>query len=229
MKYLLLNHKMNLLGSDLKEYIENIKKEDNVIIFPTSIYIPYFLTEGLPVGSQDVSDKEMGRQTSDISSKQLKSIGVDYALVGHSERRKNYKEENERISKKLLNCQKEKITAILCIGENNKENKFLQLEKELIEAMQEIEEFTNIWIAYEPISAIGTGNAITKEEIDETIIWIKKWVIERYKKRPTVLYGGSVTPENIEELSKSQADGFLIGNASLEPEKVKRIASVIKE
>lgn len=227
MKYLLLNHKMNLLGSNLKEYLENIPKEENIIIFPTSIYIPYFLTEGLVVGSQDVSDKEMGSVTSEVSAKQLKSVGVNYTLIGHSERRCNYKEENERISLKLKNCQTEQITAVLCIGEENKENKFSQLEKQLLSAFQEMEDFTNIWIAYEPLSAIGTGKAITKEEINETIVWIKKWVIERYKKTSIVLYGGSVNHENIEELSKSQADGFLIGNASLDPEKIKRIVSVI--
>ena len=121
------------------------------------------------------------------------------------------------------------MTAILCIGEKNKENKFSYLEQELISALEDIENFTNIWIAYEPLSAIGTGNAISKEEIDKTIIWIKKWLVERYKKTAIVLYGGSVNPENIEELSKSQADGFLIGNASLDPEKIKRIVSVINK
>ena len=181
------------------------------------------------MGSQDVSDKEMGSVTSDISAKQLKSIGVKYALVGHSERRSNYKEENERISQKLQNCQKEKITAVLCIGEKDKANKFSYLEQELISSFEDIENFTDIWIAYEPLSAIGTGNAISKEEIDKTIIWIKKWLVERYKKTAIVLYGGSVNKENIEELSKSQADGFLIGNASLDPEKMNRIASVINK
>lgn len=227
MKYLLMNHKMNLLGSDLKEYIEKIPKEENIIIFPTSIYIPYFLTENLTVGSQDVSDKEMGSVTSEISAKQLKSLGINYSLIGHSERRSNYKEEDERINQKIKNCQKEHITAVLCIGEENKENKFSQLEKQLLSALQDIEFSSNIWIAYEPISAIGTGIAISKEEINEAIIWIKKWIIERYKKTAIVLYGGSVNPENIEELSKSQADGFLVGNASLDVEKMKKIVSVI--
>lgn len=227
MKYLLLNHKMNFLGHELNSYIENIPKEENIIIFPSFIYIPYFLNKGIKVGSQDVSNKDLGSLTSEVSAPQLKSLGVNYSIIGHSERRKKYQEENNLIKDKILMCQKEGLHVVLCIGDETKEKRFEEISKELTESLETIENFKNIWIAYEPISAIGTGVAISNEEIDEAVTFIKSWIETKYQETPVVLYGGSVNDENISELNKSKADGFLIGNASLNVEKIKRIVGVV--
>lgn len=225
MKYLLLNHKMNLLGKDLTSYIENLPKVENLIVFPTSIYIPYFLGKGLKVGIQDISSKEMGSVTSEVSAKQAKSIGVEFSIIAHSERRENYQEENEMVPLKLKNASNLNLTSVLCIGEKDKNTKFEELSNELEMAFQE--DICMVWIAYEPLAAIGSGTAISNQEIDETILWIRSWFQQRNKEVPPILYGGSVNGNNIEELVKTTADGFLVGKSSLSNSEVLKMVEVI--
>lgn len=227
MKYLLLNHKMNLLGQDLSKYIENFPKGNNIVVFPTSIYIPYFLGKNILVGCQDVSSKDMGSVTSEVSANQLKSIGVEYVLIGHSERREAYQEEDKEVNDKIKRAINAGLKIVICIGEKNGEDKFEVINKQLETALENITSINNILIAYEPVSAIGSGTAITNEEINEVTEWIKNWFMEKYQETPTILYGGSVNDINIEELVNTKVEGFLVGGASLSIEKVNKMQEVI--
>lgn len=125
MKYLFLNHKMNLTLEEIITYrneISNIKDENvNITIFPSFINIPYLINnQEYNIGSQNVCFMDKGSYTGEVSAKQLKSLGVKYTLVGHSERRNIFNETYEEINKKIKNLQSEKITPVLCIGEKKR-------------------------------------------------------------------------------------------------------------
>ncbi len=162
-KIIIANWKMNppteeeakALFDAVKDGIKDSKAE--VIICPPYVYLP--LLKGLTLGAQNVSYKESGAFTGQISALMLKDLGVEYSLVGHSEARQYLKETNEDIHKKIVECLNNGLKVILCIGENEGENKTEILESEIIKALEGISEenLKNIIIAYEPIFAIGTG------------------------------------------------------------------------
>src|SRR5574344_2130295 len=114
------NMKMNLTLDEIKDYIKKFKKNDNVVICPTSIYIPYFLDYN--VGIQNVSDKVMGAYTGEVSSKQCQSMGIRYTIIGHSERRIYYNEIDEFINEKIRVSLENGLKVILCIGEKDGED-----------------------------------------------------------------------------------------------------------
>ena len=143
MKLIVANFKMNLLKEDILEYLNYFdNKYSNVIFCPSNIYLNYFLDKKLLVGSQDVSANEMGAYTGDVSASQLKSMGVKYAIIGHSERRK-YHNDDKFIKEKLINTIINDLTPILCIGESKEErdnNKtFEVLKHQLDEALSNID------------------------------------------------------------------------------------------
>ena len=120
-KIVIANHKMNMLSSDINIYLKKIKEQiniENVIICPSCIYIPYFLKQNFKVGIQNIFYKSKGAYTGEISPRQAKSMEVDYAIVGHSERRKYFLETNNEINQKIELCLKNNLKVILCIGEN---------------------------------------------------------------------------------------------------------------
>ena len=214
------NFKMNLLYSDIQNYILEVTKYsfENVIYCPSSLYLSLFINHGLKTGAQDVSSYEVGSYTGDISASQLKSLGVKYVIIGHSERRKYYQDE-QYINNKLNLCIKEGLVPILCIGENrdeytNKETLDV-LKHQLDESLKEID-VSKIIIAYEPIWSIGTGILPSCEEIYNTIDYIKKYIYNKYEILPQILYGGSVSNQNIKELEKiKNIDGYLVGGCSI--------------
>lgn len=228
-KIVIANHKMNMLSSDINIYLKKIKEQiniENVIICPSCIYIPYFLKQNFKVGIQNIFYKSKGAYTGEISPRQAKSMEVDYAIVGHSERRKYFLETNNEINQKIELCLKNNLKVILCIGEN-KEEKYEGktkevLESELVENLANISNLEDVIIAYEPIWAIGTGRTATAEQANETIGYIRS-VIERAYGREVaeavrIQYGGSVNPSNIKELmAQEHIDGALVGGASLDP------------
>ncbi len=228
MKKLFLNHKMNLLLKDIEGYVDKIPKDKDLVVFPSNIYIPLFTSENVPVGSQDVSASKRNNMTSEVSATQLKNSGAAYVLVGHSERRAIYQEESSQIRSKLENAVEAGLIPVLCIGEQSVETRYTDLKQQIKEAFGDSLISENIIIAYEPLFAIGSGQALSVEEIDEMIHWIKSYMKENYHHEPSIIYGGSVNDENIKELSLSIADGFLAGGASLEIEKVKRMIEALK-
>ncbi len=228
MKLICANFKMNLLKKDILNYlktIENVRKK-NLVFFPSIPYIEYFKEKNYVVGSQDISYKNFGSLTGDTSIEQLKELGASYTIIGHSERREFYND-SKYVNQKISLALKHDFKIVLCIGENLKEfessKTLFVLKKEIDEAFSnnlDMINESNLIIAYEPIWAIGTNKIPTSEVLKSTIYQIKNYILENYNLDLKVLYGGSVNLENIEELEKiSEIDGYLIGGASLSPEK----------
>ncbi len=236
MRLVVGNFKMNLTLDEVNEYIAfyKDKKYDNVIFAPSSIYLAKFVENGLETSSQDVSFASVGAYTGDISASQLKSIGVAHSIVGHSERRKYY-EDDKYVNDKLKELLKEGIVPILCIGETKEEKDqgitLTILKNELDEAFKDLtkEEINTIIIAYEPIWSIGTGVIPTNSDINETISYIKGYVEKAYDSHNKVLYGGSVSNKNIDELETvSVIDGYLVGGCSIKKDDFNTLINKVK-
>ena len=175
---------------------------------------------------------ENGAYTGEISASQVKSMNINYAIIGHSERREYFEETDNIINKKIKLGIENNLKIILCIGEtlNHKENNQTNeiLKKQIVEGLKDIKDINNIIIAYEPIWSIGTGLIPTNDEIYDTTNFIKEEINRLYNKDIMVLYGGSVNDENINVLSEiNNLSGFLVGGASLKPDKLKRIKETI--
>lgn len=236
-KIIVLNHKMNLTYNKLDEYIENINKvktNNNIIICPSSLYLDPFKSKcKFSIGSQNVSNESSGAFTGEVSSLQLKSMGIEYSLVGHSERRNIFNETDELINEKVMKCLENDITPIICVGESleekEKDETLIKINNQISHAILGINE-TNIKeliIAYEPIWAIGSGITPTIEEIKKISDYIYSIIKEAYKLKPIVLYGGSVNKTNIKEILKIDTiDGVLIGTISSKIEEIKEIIEI---
>ena len=177
MKLICANFKMNLTRNDIKNYLNVIKDKvkENVIFFPTSLYLNEFKEEGYEIGSQDISFKDFGSVTGDTSVLQLKDMGISYTIIGHSERRE-YFNDSKYVNQKINLALKNNIKVVLCIGENLNEFESNQtitiLKKELDDAINnnlDLINRDNLIIAYEPIWAIGTGKIPTKDILNKTI------------------------------------------------------------
>lgn len=239
-KIIVANLKMDMVVKDVSNYlniINNKINDKNVVICPTSIYIPYFLKQKYQVGIQNIFYESKGAFTGEVSPKQIKSMGVNYAIVGHNERRNNFNETDTVINKKVKACLDHKIKVILCIGETKEEHEMLKtnyvLKKQINRALNEIDIklFDNILIAYEPGWSIGTGIIPKNEEIEDIIKFIKNLVNDNFNyQNIKVLYGGSINDKNINELKKIQGiSGYLIGEASFNANNLLNIIDVIQE
>jgi len=171
---------------------------------------------------------EEGAYTGEISASMLKSYGVDYVVIGHSERRQYFNETDETVNLKVISALNSEITPIICVGEsleireNGTTNQVVkkQVEKAYLNIGKE--EALKTVLAYEPIWAIGTGVTATPEQANETIIEIRNVLSKLYSKdisdQIRILYGGSVNPKNVDSLlAMSDIDGALVGGASLDP------------
>ncbi len=179
------------------------------------------------VGAQNVFWEEKGAFTGEVSAPMLRSLGIDFVIIGHSERRKYFGETDDSVNKKLLAVLKAGLKPLVCVGESLEEREAgeatkvvrRQIERGLAGASEEL------ILAYEPVWAIGTGVNATPAQASEMHAFIKKMVGD-----VPVLYGGSVTPENAGELACADGiDGFLVGGASLSPEKFSRIVSEVEK
>ena len=184
--------------------------------------------ENLRIGAQNMHYAEEGAYTGEISAPMLKSYGVDYVVIGHSERRQYFNETDESVNLKVILAINTEITPILCVGEsleireNGTTNSVVrkQIEKAYLNISKE--DALKTVVAYEPIWAIGTGVTATPEQANETIVEIRNVLTKLYSKdisdQIRILYGGSVNPKNVESLlSMSDIDGALVGGASLDP------------
>lgn len=230
MKYLVCNFKNKLLKNEIIEYNNSLQEIDGnhkLIIMPPFPFISLFTKNRYNLGAQDISSFIDKTITGEVTGEQIKSLGCNYVLVGHSERRIYKNEINIDFINKINNALENDLNVIYCIGETlqDKENgdTFIVLEKQVSEVLNNVE-IKNIIIAYEPIWAIGTGKTPSKEDIIETIDFIKDMIYEKYETKLEVLYGGSVSEKNIAELLKINAlDGFLVGGASLDINSVKKM------
>ena len=185
--------------------------------------------EHVRIGAQNMSQHEEGAYTGEISASMLTSYGVEYVVIGHSERREYYHEDDTIIQLKTKQALKHNLTPIVCVGESletresNQTNAFVKAQiLKAYEGLNSAEAVKTI-IAYEPIWAIGTGKTATKEQANDTIRFIRETISERFDaitaEEIRILYGGSVKPNNIDELlAMSDIDGALIGGASLDPQ-----------
>lgn len=232
-KLVIGNMKMNLNKDEIERYLQKIKQinNSNVVICPSSIYIPYFLKYNFEVGIQNVFYLDRGAYTGEISAMQANSLGVHYCLVGHSERRTIFSESDQLINQKIKNIISNHMVAVFCVGEKKGENLEQVLNSQLMNGLTGIENLDHIVIAYEPVWAIGTSLVPAKEEITMAIRYIKNLVKEKFHQDITVLYGGSVNVENIDDLNRiKEVDGFLVGGSSLKPEDfIKIIEVAVKE
>lgn len=228
MKIIAANFKMNLTKTEIDNYLNTIKGkiDKNVIFFPSDIYLNDF--SSYLTGSQNISFIEKGAVTGDISIIQLLDMNIKYTLIGHSERRL-YFNDNNYINSKIRLALLNKITPILCIGENleeyqNKET-FSKLTKQIDEAFLNNNSILNdsLIVAYEPIWSIGTGKNASKEIAQDVCHFIREQIAKLYgsevANKVIIQYGGSVKPNNVKEyLTQPDIDGALVGGASLKAE-----------
>lgn len=182
----------------------------------------------IQVGAQNLHYEDNGAYTGEISGIMLKDLGVQYVIIGHSERRAYFAETDEVVNKKVLAAFKHGLVPIVCVGEKLEEREADQTKEvckvQTAAALQGLtaEQVAETVIAYEPIWAIGTGKSSTADDANEVISYIRSVVAEQFNTEAAaairIQYGGSVKPGNISEyMAKSDIDGALVGGASLEP------------
>ena len=177
------------------------------------------------IGAQNChANSDYGPFTGSVNSKMIKSVGAKYVIIGHSENRSI--DNNIDINKKIKSAIKEKLNIVFCVGETMKEKKknltYRVLKKQIFQGLKNIKNNTNILIAYEPRWSIGTGKVPKNDDLLKTINIIKKLLILKNQsfKKSKILYGGSVNPQNVEEIVKiKDIKGLLVGGASLNPKK----------
>lgn len=221
MKIIVLNHKMNLYYEKINEYINRVNSiNNNLIIAPSNIYLLEFINKCKhKIASQDICYIEEGNYTSKVSWHQMKSIGINYSIIGHSEKN----EEISKINLKLNACLENNIKPILCFGE--KENTIIELEK----LTNNIKTIKDIIFAYEPIDNINNQN-IKVDEIKQELIKIYNYLLNKYQTKPTLLYGGGINKYNIKEIyALEEIEGILIGSISSNIEEVENMLIRISE
>lgn len=233
------NWKMYKTFSEAKEFIEEVKglapdadKVDSIICAP-SLFLQQLVvsTEGsaLQIGAQTMHEAKEGAFTGEISPVQLKEIGIQYVIIGHSERRQYFNETDVSVNKKVKAAYEHGITPIMCVGETLEQRESgatgTVVEDQVAAGVAGLSEqqIGQLVIAYEPIWAIGTGKTATAEDANEVCGIIRKKIAELYSQEAAdqvrIQYGGSVKPANIEELlGMEHIDGALVGGASLEAE-----------
>ena len=231
-KIIVFNHKMSLLYDDLYSYIErtnNIDTDNNIIICPSNIYLEAFINNSdWSIGTQNIHYSTDELHTGEVSTDQLKSLGIEYAMVGHYERVSEFKESSSVVNQKLIAALDSNIFPILCFGENIDEDYKDVLPKLLDSYLKDIQNIEFIIFAYEPIYAIGTGALPNINKIKEVSAYINEYLENKYGKKPTLLYGGSVDSSNISNIINIDTlNGVVVGNNSSDIKEVERIIKCI--
>jgi len=216
---------LNSLNKVIKFSKSNKINKGRIIYCPPYTLISSFLKKfqncQIDIGGQNCHESEnYGPYTGFVNSRMLKNVGANYVIIGHSENREKG-ENNKLINLKIKSALKAKLKVIFCVGETliEKRKKRTQsiLSKQIKIGLDKIKNKSNIFIAYEPVWAIGTGIIPKSKELLKTVSFIKSKFND---KSPKVLYGGSVNPQNINDLKEiNNIDGFLIGGASHNPNK----------
>jgi triosephosphate isomerase len=216
--------------NELKSKLQNEKISTDVIVCPpfTSLETASNLLKNsfIKLGAQNMYFEDEGAFTGEISAAMLKSVGCEFVILGHSERRTIFKENNELINKKIKKALQSGLKPIFCIGETLREREEgmteVVVKTQIIEGMKGItsEELKNIIIAYEPVWAIGTGRNATPEQAEEVHLYIRNLISELFSKESSenliIQYGGSVKPDNAKDLlTQPDVDGALVGGACL--------------
>lgn len=244
------NWKMNLTPSEAKKFaaelaanIKDLDKDVDVMIAPNFTSLAYVkeAIAGTPIklGAQNMNDNEKGAYTGEVSADMLLDLGVEYVILGHSERRDIYKEDNALINKKVKFALAKGLKVVLCIGEHLEEREAgitaNVVKKQLEEGLKDVSatDMANVVIAYEPVWAIGTGKTATPEIAEATHQDIRNILTNLYGSKiaedVTVQYGGSVSDANVDNLmAQKNIDGALVGGASLKLAPFTKIAKFEK-
>ena len=242
------NWKMNMLPNETIDYITEfaplVKDTENEVI----LCVPYtdlfyallhVQDTNIKIGAQNMHWEEKGAYTGEVSAKMLKSIGVDYVIIGHSERRQYFNETDETVNKKIKAAFENELKPIVCVGETLEQREQGKAEEIITtQTRLALEGLTNDQIkgtivAYEPIWAIGTGKTATSEDANNSIKAIRNEIRNIYGEEVAeeviIQYGGSVKSSNAKELfTTSDIDGGLVGGASLKPEEFSKIVNYDK-
>jgi len=235
------NWKMNKTSSDIKTYFSGLKieKKERTIALCVPFTLlstvkDYVKQKGVLLAAQNMHYEESGAFTGEISPAMLLDAGCDYVVLGHSERRHIFGEDDELINKKVISALAHKLKVILCVGEKLEERETGKTSKvvssQLKKCLKGVKQISEVVIAYEPVWAIGTGKTATPKQAEEVHAYIRKLLTQMYDKKTAdkqlIIYGGSVKPENVKELmSMENIDGALPGSASLDPKKFSAICN----
>ena len=242
------NWKMNMLPNEaismiteLVPLVKNTQLEVVLCVPYIDLFYSLLTAQGsnIKIGAQNMHYEEKGAYTGEVSAKMLKSIGVEYVIIGHSERRQYFKETDETVNKKIKAAFENGLKPIVCVGETLEEREagkaFEIIEEQAQKALEGLtaEQVADTIIAYEPIWAIGTGKTATSEDANEACKKIREKIAKIYgqnvAERVIIQYGGSMKPENAKELLEmSDIDGGLIGGASLKAESFAKIVNYDK-
>ena len=242
------NWKMNMLPNEAMEYIQEfselVKDTENEVVLCvpyTDLFYCLMNAQGtnIKIGAQNMHWAENGAYTGEVSAKMLKSIGVEYVIIGHSERRQYFAETDETVNKKLKAAFEYELKPIVCVGETLEEREAGKTS-EIITSQTRLalegltdEQVKNTIVAYEPIWAIGTGKTATSEDANNSIKEIRAEISKIYgndvAENVIIQYGGSVKSSNAKELfTTSDIDGGLVGGASLKPDEFSKIVNYNK-
>lgn len=239
--YVIANWKMNHSLADTAEFFQKINSSHDVnvvvcppapLLYPAQLYLKQ-LGKPIQLGGQNVYWVEKGAYTGETSISMLKDVGCEYVIVGHSERRQYFHEDDHSVNLKVKQAIKNGLIPIICIGETLEQNELQQTEQVLAEqlsgALKEIHSKQFI-IAYEPVWAIGTGKSATAEQAGQTHSYIRSLITELFGPMGqdiSILYGGSVNGNNASEYCRlPDIDGVLVGGASLEAQTFDEIIEV---
>ena len=216
------------LANAVNEALKGKKANCEVIMcvpFTHLVSVKGVIDEPLKMGAENCSEHDKGAYTGEVSAAMVKSTGASHVILGHSERRQYFGENNEQLLAKTRQALANDLTPIFCVGEVLEEREngtYNDVVKGQVEALFELpaEEFAKIVIAYEPVWAIGTGKTATAEQAQDMHAHIRSVIAEKYGKEladnTSILYGGSCKPSNAKELfAKPDVDGGLIGGAAL--------------
>ena len=242
------NWKMNMLPGEAMEMINELTplvkdtKNEVILCVPYTDLFYALLTAqntNIKIGAQNMHFEESGAYTGEVSGKMLKSINVEYVIIGHSERRQYFAETDETVNKKIKSAFKYGLKPIVCVGETLEQREagkavdVITKQTELALEGLSNEQVENTIIAYEPIWAIGTGKTATSEDANNAIKEIRNKISEIYGEETSskviIQYGGSVKSSNAKELfNMSDIDGGLVGGASLKAEEFSKIVNYDK-
>lgn len=229
------NWKLNKTPDEARDFVTAFKNEafkreefwhkSEVIIFPPAIALEGVATlcagTTIGFGPQNIYSHSSGAFTGENSAQVAKSIGAEVALIGHSERREIFKEENSFLNKKVLLLQQLDMVPVFCIGESlqhREADQTLEIcRSQLACGLEGVDKQKRLIVAYEPVWAIGTGKVATPQQVGEVHRELHIYLKQQGFMDVSLLYGGSVKPENAAELlAIPHVDGFLIGGAALE-------------
>ncbi|HTQ81536.1 MAG TPA: triose-phosphate isomerase [Thermoanaerobaculia bacterium] len=238
------NWKMHLLRAEALAWCRTMRRSFSFIaspvrsvVFPSFPLLPAVVAElaesEIGVGAQDLHPAEKGAHTGDVSAAQVADAGCTWALCGHSERRRDHGEGDALVAAKMVAAVRHRLTPMICVGETREERHagatWQVLDRQLEPILAAVPE--RFALAYEPVWAIGTGETATPETAAEAHSFLRGLLVgrlgEEVAEAVPILYGGSVTPDNAAALiAQPNLDGFLVGGASLDPEKFLGIITV---